>query len=561
MKFPDIDINIPDGEVPRIIALLRQRNPALAHLSNEEIMQKAPREQVMASIAFLQGMPYISKIAHLVSDELLAQFDPGILRRGGMVPLTMNSKRLTIAVANPYESFAVDYCSQQFRLELVVLMGGGADIARIIESRGASGPSEEDLATIEMVNEGDDSLSFSISDPSEDVMTELVRSIFVQAVAVNASDIHIKTEENAFYSMFRVDGDLCMRKDYDPGLKARMDAFLLNMVKISRDDASRYPAVSSRLTLKRSNGRKIDVRYERHRAHSGYHITLRLLDKTLLDPKLGQGSLSFDAETLLELRKVMAMPDGILIMSGPTGSGKSTTLGAMLREIYQPKYNIMTLENPVEDVIPGVIHCDMKSNEEFPLYFRSMMRSDPDVLLVGEIRDKSSAELAVEAAITGHQVLTTTHANSAADIFNRLALIGVERWKIAATVRACCAQRLLKRLCPHCRQRHEITAQEVALYNLPDSMLGKEVYSAKPGGCMECNGRGYSGRMAVLEILPINEETSDFLISPSHSTYQIQKKIRSQYPQLRSLRESALQAIISGQTDLVSVADQINLAY
>jgi len=533
----------------------------MAGLAAEEIVRHAPRALVLSAIAEIQGVPYIGKIGvGMIDEKLLAQFDQSVMRRGAMVPVSKTAHAITLAVANPYNTTAFDYCTQQYECEIVMVMGDAAEIARIIEGQD-QGPSREELAALEVVESVQQALSFSLVDKSEDTMTELIRSLFARAVSMEASDIHIKTEERVLYVTYRVNGDLGHRQELNNDLRARMDAFLLSQVRLNRDDAVREVALSGRLTLLRGSGRKIDVRYERHRSYpAGFHITLRLLDKTGLDPKLGQGSLTFDRDTLLAIRQVLEMPDGIIIMTGPTGSGKSTTLGAFLREVTKPIYNVMTLENPVEDMISGVVHCDMLDNGEFPKYFRSFMRSDPDIMYIGEVRDKASADLAIEAAITGHQVLTTTHANCAADVFNRFELIGVERWKIAATVRAVCAQRLIKRLCPICRARHEISSEEVELYGLPPELLGRDVFEANPAGCHECKS-GYKGRFPILEILPISRETARFIANPSNSAMDIENKVRNERPNLKSIKTFGIEAILSGTADVQSVKDHINLLY
>jgi type II secretory ATPase GspE/PulE/Tfp pilus assembly ATPase PilB-like protein len=234
-------------------------------------------------------------------------------------------------------------------------------------------------------------------------------------------------------------------------LKDRLDAFLLNLMKLPTEIRNTAPGISGRFTISYFH-RPIDIRYERHRTYRGYHVTMRLLDKSNINVTLGKGTLAFDDETMFALNKVMKIPAGIIVMSGPTGSGKSTTLNAILRELNRPEVNILTLENPVEDEVPGITHCDLKSPKEFKPMIASFMRSDPDIILMGEVRDLESAELAIEAAVTGHKVLTTIHTPRASQIIERFEQLGIERWKIAQTLKAACAQRLVKLLCPYCKE-------------------------------------------------------------------------------------------------------------
>jgi type II secretory ATPase GspE/PulE/Tfp pilus assembly ATPase PilB-like protein len=288
---------------------------------------------------------------------------------------------------------------------------------------------------------------------------------------------------------------------------------------------------------------------------------MRLLDKSNINVTLGKGTLAFDEETLFELNKVMKVPAGIIVMSGPTGSGKSTTLNAILRELNRPDVNILTLENPVEDEVPGITHCDLRSAKEFKPMIASFMRSDPDIILMGEVRDIESAELAIEAAVTGHKVLTTIHTPRASQIIERFEQLGVERWKIAQTLKAACAQRLVKLLCPYCKEAtNGVSELDRRTFNLDDSWATIPVFSAKPGGCSECRNSGYSGRTAILEIIPITPKTSDMLSKGEISPYDLEIKIQEE-GKLPNLRRSGLRLLREGKTDIEAVSKVIDMTY
>jgi type IV pilus assembly protein PilB len=288
---------------------------------------------------------------------------------------------------------------------------------------------------------------------------------------------------------------------------------------------------------------------------------MRLLDKTHLEARLGMGTLAFDAETLFELEKAMAVPTGIIVMSGPTGSGKSTTLNAMLRELNHPEDNILTLENPVEDEIPGVTHCDLRDSSEFKPMISSFMRSDPDIILMGEVRDRESAELAIEAAITGHKVLTTIHTPRASQIIERFQQLGMERWKIAQTLKAACAQRLVKMLCPACRERRDgVPEREMRLFHLNPTWAERPVFVHRKEGCGECKGRGYSGRTAILEILPISPRIGDSLAKGEITPFELEQLVRKESG-LPSLRDNGLKLLGEGKTDLDALRKVLDLTY
>ncbi|NNM31146.1 MAG: Flp pilus assembly complex ATPase component TadA, partial [Akkermansiaceae bacterium] len=379
-------------------------------------------------------------------------------------------------------------------------------------------------------------------------------------VKMRASDIHFKVEKDSFYYSLRIDGDLGDKVELPMKLKDRIDAFFLNLMKLPTETRNTKPGISGRFTLAYYH-RPIDIRYERHRTYRGYHVTMRLLDKSNINVKLGKGSLAFDDETLFELSRVMKIPAGIIVMSGPTGSGKSTTLNAMLRELNRPEVNILTLENPVEDEISGVTHCDLKSPAEFKPMISSFMRSDPDIILMGEVRDIESAELAIEAAVTGHKVLTTIHCPRASQIIERFEQLGIERWKIAQTLKAACAQRLLKVLCNHCKvPQHGVSETDRRTFNLDESWASKELFEGRPGGCAECRNTGYTGRTAILEIIPITPKVSDALSKGEMSPYDLEMQLYKE-GRLPNLRRNGLRALESGITDLKAVSKVIDMTY
>jgi type II secretory ATPase GspE/PulE/Tfp pilus assembly ATPase PilB-like protein len=559
----DIDgIVFNDRISDQIIGVLKAHDPGLGEISHDQVSARVSKASLMGAIGEINNLPFFPRIREFAEPGLVKQCKPIVLTRGMFAPVCRHKADLIVAVSDPWNPLAEDYLSLKFpELEVHKILTLSSEIARLIESvTTTTGPSRTELESIEVDDIDDRILDFDVTGRHDEPIAQLVATFLAEAIKRQASDIHIKVEKEVFYCMFRVDGDLGFRTEIPMKLKDRVDAFLLNLMKLATEKRSTSPGISGRFTVSYLN-RSIDIRYERHRTYRGYHVTMRLLDKSHINVTLGKGNLAFDAETLFELRRVMRVPSGIIVMSGPTGSGKSTTLNAMLRELNRPEDNILTLENPVEDEIPGVTHCDLKDSSEFKPMITSFMRSDPDIILMGEVRDKDSAELAVEAAITGHKVLTSIHTPRASQIIERFEQLGLERWKIAQTLKAACAQRLLKMLCPHCKIAESGTGEnDRRTFNLDEEWAKRPVFRASPGGCLECGGTGYKGRSAILEIIPITPKISDLLARGEISPYELEVRIAEE-GKLPNLRTTGLRFYAEGKTDLHALAKVIDLTY
>lgn len=559
----EIDGNIFNDRISdQIIGVLKAHDPALGEISHDQVSARVSKSCLMAAIGEINNLPFFPRIRDFAEPGLIKECEPKVLTRGMFVPLCRHKGDMMVAVADPWNPLAEDYLSLKFpEFEVHKLLTLSSEITRLIESvTTTTGPSRSELESIEVEESDDRILDFDVTGRHNEPIAQLVATILAEAVKKHASDIHLKVEKDVFYCTYRVDGELGFRSEIPMKLKDRVDAFLLNLMKLATEKRSTSPGISGRFSVSYLN-RRIDIRYERHRTYRGYHITMRLLDKSHINVALGKGNLAFDAETLFELRRVMRVPSGIIVMSGPTGSGKSTTLNAMLRELNRPEDNILTLENPVEDEIPGVTHCDLKDSSEFKPMITSFMRSDPDIILMGEVRDKDSAELAVEAAITGHKVLTSIHTPRASQVIERFEQLGLERWKIAQTLKAACAQRLLKLVCSNCKIAEPgVSENDRKTFNLGIEWAARPVFRANPVGCGECGGTGYKGRSAILEIIPISPKTSDLLARGEISPYELEVRIANE-GKLPSLRTTGLRYLAEGQTDLNALAKVIDLTY
>ncbi len=545
----------------RIRKALEEYDPRLAEVDSGQLEAKITKSVFMAAIAKVNNMAFFPKVADFCDANLLEKCDPAVLTRGGFSPICLDDQKIIVAISNPWTPAADEYISLHFpNFELVKIIATTSEVSRAIESvTGNVGPSQDELEAIEVEDSDDQINDFDVTREYEEPMSQLIATIMASAVKQRASDIHFKVEKEIFYYAFRVDGDIGKKTEIPYKLKDRLDAFLLTLMKLPAEIRNTVPGISGRFTISYFR-RPIDIRYERHRTYRGYHLTMRLLDKGHLNVALGKGSLAFDDATILALDKVMKIPAGIIVMSGPTGSGKSTTLNAILREMNTPDVNILTLENPVEDEIPGVTHCDLKNPSEFKPMIASFMRSDPDIILMGEVRDIESAELAIEAAVTGHKVLTTIHTPRASQIIERFEQLGIERWKIAQTLKAACAQRLIKMLCPYCKMEVKgIEEKERVIYGLDDSWAERVVYNHSPDGCHECQGSGYAGRTAILEIIPITPKVSDMLSKGEITPYELELKIQKE-GKLPNLRNNGLKLLMEGKTDIAAIGKMIDMS-
>ena len=547
----------------RIMGELAGHDPSYAELAQDQVPNRVTRYSFMAAIAKINGLPFFPKVAEFCDGTLHAMCDSTVMTRGFFAPLCLSgTDKLIVAIANPWSPLPEEYLAPRFPdLEIVKIVTLATEISRAIESVATNnGPSRSELEAIDVEDMDDGIHDFDVTTDYSEPMAQLIATIMSDAVRTRASDVHFKVEKETFYYCFRCDGDIGNKVEIPMKLKDRLDAFLLNLMRLPTEIRNTAPGISGRFTISYFH-RPIDIRYERHRTYRGYHVTMRLLDKSNINVTLGKGTLAFDDETMFALNKVMKIPAGIIVMSGPTGSGKSTTLNAILRELNRPDVNILTLENPVEDEVPGITHCDLKSAKEFKPMIASFMRSDPDIILMGEVRDIESAELAIEAAVTGHKVLTTIHTARASQIIERFEQLGLERWKIAQTLTAACAQRLVKLLCPYCKEPSAgIDETDRKTFSLDDSWATIPVFIAKTGGCQECRNTGYNGRTAILEIIPITPKISDMLAKGEMTPYELEMKVAEEGV-LPSLRRSGLRLLRDGKTDLIAVSKVIDMTY
>jgi general secretion pathway protein E len=371
---------------------------------------------------------------------------------------------------------------------------------------------------------------------------KLINAMLGEAIKEGASDIHIETYERALVIRFRIDGVL--REILKPN--RQLAALLVSRIKVMAklDIAEKRVPQDGRISL-RIAGRAVDVRVSTMPSNYGERVVLRLLDKNTA--RMDLSNLGLQAQNRTLLSEMLRKPHGIILVTGPTGSGKSTTLYAGLTEINTKDRNILTVEDPIEYNIEGIGQTQVNTKVEmtFARGLRAILRQDPDVVMIGEIRDLETAQIAVQASLTGHLVMSTLHTNTAIGALTRLRDMGIEPFLLSSSLLAVLAQRLVRTLCPDCRLPHPITDRERRLMG-----LGEGDYTVyRPDGCEACNYNGYRGRAGIYELVPINDEVRELIHSGASET-DIEHVIRSDYP---SIRQDGISKVLRGETSLEEV--------
>ncbi|MCF6346578.1 MAG: type II secretion system ATPase GspE [Thiomicrorhabdus sp.] len=413
-------------------------------------------------------------------------------------------------------------------------------------SYAASGQSSMD--SLESIETDDLVTIFSELDEAEDLLDsadeapiiKLLNAILSEAIRANASDIHIEPFETQLRIRFRVDGVLSTL--FTP--KATLAGMLVSRIKVMArlDIAEKRLPQDGRIALK-LGGRAVDLRVSTIPSSFGERVVLRLLDRSM--ERLNLTDLGLPQNLEEGVQKLLAKPHGILLVTGPTGSGKTTTLYAGLGRLNDSQRNIMTIEDPVEYNIEGINQTpvNLKADMTFARGLRAILRQDPDVIMIGEVRDSETANIAVQASLTGHLVLSTLHTNTAVGAITRLRDMGVEPFLLASSLIGVLAQRLVRRLCTHCKSPHVADAAECELLGVTEA----EVFL--PKGCEHCQQSGYRGRMGLYELMPVDDEIRQ-MIHSDVSESKIEKLLRQQVP---SLAESGYRAVLDGKTSLEEV--------
>jgi general secretion pathway protein E/type IV pilus assembly protein PilB len=490
-----------------------------------------------------------------IDSELLASFPARLIHRRRVFPLKRAGDTLVVVLGDPFDVDAVDAFGAVAGMPIRPALARPQDVARLIREHLGVGAetvegmlAQSDAEGVELLEEGEWDDSEAAEMAQEASVVRLVNEILTEAVESRASDIHIEAQAHSIVIRYRIDGVL-LRQPMPPEIN-RFRAAIVSRLKIMAhlNIAERRIPQDGRIKI-RVAGREVDVRVSIIPMMHGEGIVMRVLDKESMNFSLMGVGMAEDCHA--QFNELIKMPHGIILVTGPTGSGKTTTLYSALSEIQSDEIKIITTEDPIEYQLEGInqIQVNTKVGLTFAASLRSILRHDPDVVLVGEIRDFETAENAIQASLTGHMVFSTLHTNDAASAFMRLVDMGVEPYLVSSTVEGIMAQRLVRTFCEACRGPYAPIVEDLP-DDFPRPQLAKIGSIYRPVGCRACRGTGYSGRLGLFELMKTNEEIRH-LASERAASPIIAQAARN--AGMRSLREDGWERVLEGKTSIAEV--------
>ncbi len=504
---------------------------------------------ILRTIAAEAGVDVVERIDAV--DEIAVKAMPRQLAfRLSVMPIHLDGRHFRVALSDPFNFDALDTLSKELRYDIDPVAAPADQIASAIKRyygnasdmvEGLLGGDAADQLQVKEKKDEEDTGGEETSDDAH--IIRMVNLMILEAHRLRASDIHLEPLEKRLRLRYRIDGVLQVMADPPKKLQAAIISRLKIMSNMSI--AERRLPQDGRIQLRANEGRTaIDLRVSTIPTNHGESVVMRILDKTSLT--LGLPELGFLSDDQTTMERILGLPDGIFLVTGPTGSGKSTTLYACLNSINKPDRKIITVEDPVEYQLTGINQVPVNADVgmTFPAALRAMLRQAPNIIMVGEIRDLETAAIAINASLTGHLVFSTLHTNDAPSAVTRLVDIGVKKFLVASSVRAIMAQRLVRKICSACPEPYEPTEKELRALNLkPDQIEGANF--RKGHGCDKCRGTGYKGRMGIFEICVLDDEIRR-MVNEGMSVTAIRQRARDLG--MRTLREDGIRKVLGGMT-------------
>jgi len=503
---------------------------------------------VSRSLAAQAHMDWIDLSAMIIPPAVIKQISAADARRFKVIPVAFGETGLVVAVSDPLDIDTIDSLGFLLHRELELVCSSPEKIREALIKYYGTADEAADVIKEKLGEDVDlgleigDSAAISDADETDAPIIRMVSMLIIEAHRAGASDIHLEPLDKKFRIRFRIDGVL---QEMQAPAK-RLQSAIISRLKImtgSMSIAEKRLPQDGRIQVKIKK-KPVDLRVSTIPTNHGESIVIRILDKASL--MLGLPELGFFSDDQETFERLIQLPDGIVLVTGPTGSGKTSTLYACLNYINKPDRKIITVEEPVEYQMTGInqVQVNPEIGMTFPAALRSILRQAPNVIMIGEIRDLETASIATNASLTGHLVFSTLHTNDAPSAIARLIDIGVQPFLVASSLRAIMAQRLVRRICPNCREPAQLTDSEMrALRIEPGQMRDAQVMHGR--GCEQCRGTGYKGRMGIFEIFVLDDEARH-MINKRSSTLNLRQRARELG--MRTLREDGIRKVLAGMT-------------
>jgi type IV pilus assembly protein PilB len=537
-------ISIQKSEGGRLLKILTDR-------------QFVTEQDMVFSIGRCLNTPPVNLTRLRVPEEVMSIVPREMAKANKLVPIARLDGKLFVAMADPTNVLAVDDLKRRVQLEIVPMIAtersvldtlagvhGAGNMSQVLRQVSEEAVQGADSVEVQSAKREEIDLDRLAHDSEDAPVIKIVNLILAQAVKEKASDIHIEPFQNTLKLRYRIDGELIPAESPPKALQLAITSRIKILAGLNI--AERRIPQDGRFRI-RVLGKEIDLRISILPTAHGEKIVIRILDKASLSGSIDQ--MGMDQDTLAKFKKAIDAPHGMILVTGPTGSGKTTTLYSVLNELNSPQYNIVTVEDPIEYELAGINQVAVRADIglDFASALRSILRQDPDIVMVGEIRDNETADIAVKAALTGHQVLSTLHTNDAAGAITRLDDMGIEPFLISSSILMTCAQRLVRRICSNCKEQFVSEPEIIEKLGLAEQ---KEAAFYHGTGCDRCKGRGYLGRAALIEALPVSEAIRRLIIKRASAAVI---KNQATAEGMKTLRMVGIEKALEGVTTLEEV--------
>ena len=552
------DVLIEDGlllpnQLEEAVAIQKKEGGRLLKILTDK--QFVTDQDMSFSMGRCLNTPPINLTKLRVPEDIMSLVPRDMAKANKLVPIARLNGKLFVAMADPTNVLAVDDLKRRVSLEIVPMIATERAVSDALSGVHSSGTKMAEVikqatdeaasnVTVESARDEEIDLDRLAMDSEDAPVIKIVNLILVQAIKEKASDIHIEPFQRTLKLRYRIDGELIQAESPPKALQLAITSRIKILAGLNI--AERRVPQDGRFRIK-VIGKEVDLRISILPTAHGEKIVIRILDKSSLSGSLEQ--MGLDEGTLNKFKKAIDAPHGMILVTGPTGSGKTTTLYSVLQELNSPQYNIVTVEDPIEYELSGINQVAVRADIglDFATALRSILRQDPDIVMVGEIRDNETADIAVKAALTGHQVLSTLHTNDAAGAITRLDDMGIEPFLISSSIIMTCAQRLVRRICTNCREEFLPEPEMLEKLGLTTTE-GATFYHGH--GCDRCKTRGYLGRVAIIEALPVSVAIRRLIIKRASAAVIKNQAVTEG---MKTLRMAGVDKALEGVTTLEEV--------